>query len=152
MAAIAPVPTETATRRSWLFLHRYRKAHSSTIESPAGAWRRSVENRAAFSTNGLRCSVDKAAPLSTLRATGYGLRATGYGLRATGYGLRATGYGLRAFLAIQPKLSGWRIAPFSRASASVVEWVEPHGCGERSSGPWTAHLDRPRNGAGVSET
>ena len=44
------------------------------------------------------------------------------------------------------------IAPFRRANASVVEWVEPHGCGERSSGPWRAHLDRPRNGAGVSET
>jgi hypothetical protein len=84
MAAIAPVPTETAARRSWPFLHLCRKAHSSTIESPAGVWRRSVENRAAFSTNGLRCSADKASPPSTLRATGYGLRATGYGLRAAG--------------------------------------------------------------------
>ena len=80
---------------------------------------RSVENRVAFSTEGV-------TPIAWTR------------LR------RCPPYGFA------PNASGARIAPFRRASASVVEWVEPHGCGERSSGPWTAHLDRPRNGAGVS--
>ena len=76
MAALAPVRTETAPRRSWHFLHRYRKAPSSTIDSSAGVWRRSVENRAAFSTGG--APLLSVEGLAVVHATGYGLRATGY--------------------------------------------------------------------------
>ena len=80
---------------------------------------RSVENRAAFST-------EEVTPIAWTR------------LR------RCPPY------RFAPKASGARIAPFRRANAGVVELVEPHGCGERPNGPWTARVGRPRNGAGVS--
>ncbi len=79
----------------------------------------SVENRAAFSTEGV-----------TLNAWTRLRRCPPY--------------------RFAPKASGTWIAPFRRANASVVEWVEPHGCGERPNGPWTARVGRPRSGAGVS--
>ncbi len=107
MAAIAPVPTETAARRSWLFLHRYRKAPSQPSIRPLAfgdvAWK----------------TAQRFPLMGTAALSGQGCAV-----------VHATGYGL--FRVLHPEPPGWRIAPFSRASASVVKWVEPHGCGERS--------------------
>ena len=119
----ASCPSRLARRPASQPQPRHRNSASPTGAGaslmPGGSQVCSVENRAAFSTDGV-----------TLPAWTRLRRCPPY--------------------RFAPKVSGAPNAPFRRANAGVVEWVEPHGCGERPNGPWTARVGRPRNGAGVS--